>query len=259
MPPVNQTGAFSALAEVYDTAGLTGYTDSLAPHIINIAFDLDWTGRTLLDLGCATGSLCLFFAQRQMRTYGVDISLPMIQRANAKSAEYNASAEFFNADIRAYKHPVSIDIVTCLGGTLNYMPSLRDLETVLRTIFATLEPGKLFVFDMRTIQGLAQFNGKDRIMFDNGTDATIVTHDEFNFETLALTRHYTVLRYDVPKGGWIRSEEVHTLRGYPATAVLRLANQIGFNMVRTMTLDFENAEGRTDVDELLFVAQKPAE
>lgn len=255
MPAINRVEPYTALASVYQAAGFASYSAELAPHLLELAFELEWTGRSLLDLACGTGDAACWFAEHSFRATGVDSSAAMLQHGIARATEMNVDAQFVTADLRVYKPDFKYDIALCLGGSLNYIPTLRDLENLFKLVQNALDPGKLFVFDLRTIQGLARQHNVDRVVYDNDENIRIVTRDAFNYETLQLTTQYMILTYP-GEGGWQRAEESHQLRGYPVQAIISLLGKSGLKVQRTMTTDLQAAENRRDLDHVLFIARR---
>jgi SAM-dependent methyltransferase len=255
MPAINRVDPFTALGDVYNQAGLANYTLNLAPRLLDLAFELEWTGRSLYDMACGTGQFIEWFAEKSFRVLGVDSSLQMIQAAQNIARAKGSAAEFVSADYRHYTPNSPFELVTCLGGALNYNPTLRDLESAFRQASAVLPSGKLFIFDIYTILGLAQFNGQTRIVFNNNTDLTIIAQDNFNYETLLLNRDYMILRYR-EGAGWQRSEEAHILRGYPIQAVINLLSKYELSLVRVMTSALNLLEEGQQVERVLMVARK---
>ncbi len=254
MTPINQREPYAALADAYQIAGYAAYSLALSPRLLQRAFDLEWTGRSLLDLACGTGDAACWFAEHGFRTIGVDISEPMLRFGVARSDEQGLNVNFVPADIRTFKSELKVEMALCLGGSLNYIPTLRDLESVLRQVSGAVLPGKLFFFDLRTIRGLAEAGRSDQVVFDNGEDTLIVARNAFNYESLLLTTQYTILRY-MDNSGWYRAEETHSLRGYPIQAVVSLLTKTGFKLLQTLTTDLEPVDHRPD-DQLVFVAQR---
>jgi len=255
MPSINRLEPYTALSDVYQIAGFAAYSAELAPRLLDMAFELEWTGRSLLDLACGTGDAACWFAGHGFRTVGVDHSTQMLRFGTTQAESAGLNADFVVGDIRNFKVNGQYEMVTCLGGSLNYIPALRDLESVFRQAYSTLASGKLFIFDILTIQGLAEDGSKDRVVFDNGSDTMIIVRETFNYENLALNRQYTILRY-AEKTGWHRAEETHTLRGYPVQAITSLLTKTGFKLLKTLTPDFRSAENHRDAEKLLFVASR---
>jgi SAM-dependent methyltransferase len=245
---------YAALADVYKLAGLAQYSVELAPRLLERAFDFEFTGRTLLDLACGTGDMACWFAEHSFRAVGVDLSPHMLRYATARADEVGLSAEFIQGDIRTFTSQIQFDMVTCLGGSLNYIPALRDLENVFRQAHHALAPGKLFIFDVRTIQGLAKQGHGDQVLFDNARDMLIVTRDVFSYEALQLNREYIVLRGT--ESGWKRADETHILRGYPVQAIVALLTKAGFKLRQTLNTNLESVDNQRDANQLVFIATR---
>jgi SAM-dependent methyltransferase len=253
MANINHLEPYTALSEVYQAAGFAAYSVDLAARLLGLAFEMDWTGRTLVDLGCGTGDLACWFGEHGFRATGIDTSAAMLRYGTASAQSSGVDVQFDIGDMRTFKPAVSAEMVTCVGGTLNYIPTLRDLESVFRQANAALQPGKLFLFDLRTIKGLSDAEHAEQIVYDNGNDILILARNIFNYETLQLTTQYTILRYT---DHWQRAEETHTWRGYPLQAVLSLLSKTGFKLLRQLTPDMEFVEGRRDIGQMVFVALK---
>ena len=65
--------------------------------------------RAICDLGCSTGNLLLYLAQKfpQSTLFGVDNSAPMLDIARAKANAYGAKVHFIKADILDFDFKVS--------------------------------------------------------------------------------------------------------------------------------------------------------
>ncbi|MEP7288783.1 MAG: class I SAM-dependent methyltransferase [Chloroflexota bacterium] len=254
MPSINHLDPYNALAEVYQAAGFADYSAALAPQLIELAFDLEWSGRSLYDMACGTGELMSWFAGHNFRVVGVDLSPQMLRFGQARANTSGMNVEYVHNDIRSYAPGVEFELVTCLGGSLNYMATLRDLEHVFAQAHAATAPGKLFIFDLYTIHELAGYDNTDTILFDNGGDILIMLRQSFNYETLLLTRRYIILNYS-EQNGWQRSEEVHTLRGYPIQAVSAILSKQGFKVLRTLSTDLKPVDNtQHDLKQVIFVA-----
>lgn len=255
MPSINRLEPYTALSDVYQAAGFADYSLDLANRILEMAFEMDWTGRVLIDLGCGTGDLACWFGGHGFRTTGVDTAAGMLRHGDDNSRQSGVDAQFVLEDIRTFKPFTPAEMVTCIGGTLNCIPTLRDLESVFRQASLSVQPGKLFVFDLRTIKGLADAEQTPQIVYENNSDLLIMARNTFNYETLQLSTQYILMRY-TDQIGWQRAEETHTWRGFPQQAVLSLLAKTGFKLLRQVGPDMLPAEGRRDLPIVVFVAQK---
>ena len=94
----------------------------------------------VLDIGCGSGIMAPFFAQRGARYYGVDISKPMISQATAQLArfpQWHDRVSFATDDVEHLRFPDRHFDLTIALGLLEYRPdpaaALREALRVTRT------------------------------------------------------------------------------------------------------------------------------
>ena len=266
---------YAALADVYDIAGFSEYSLTALPRYIAYAQSLDWAGRRVLDVGCGTGATTWWMAQRGYRVIGVDANEHMVQCAQAsmlanfedqdalspnESQSVGIVAEppdIMVMDIRELASPMGeVDLVVAVGDVLNSIQNLRELEIAFRSIHNVLAPGKLFIFDMITIRGLAEELGDRHIVLhDNGFNLMVVVRSNFSYETLSNTRHYTIFQQQGL--AWSRQDEIHTTRGYPTQGVVALLQRTGFEIAAVLTPQMEPFDLRTGSQgRAAFIARK---
>ncbi|MHB0869978.1 MAG: class I SAM-dependent methyltransferase [Chloroflexota bacterium] len=100
--------------------------------------------RRVLDVGCATGGHVLRFADMGLEAVGVDPSLEMVRRAEAR-ADGRPGVRFAQAGFGELVERVggSFDAVTCLGNTLPHATTRPELDRALVDMAAVLRPGGL--------------------------------------------------------------------------------------------------------------------
>src|SRR5260221_7881872 len=101
MQSANRVDPFSALSEVYQAAGFAEYSAQLAPRLLDMAYSLEWIGRSLLDLACGTGDACLWFADHSFRVTGIDSSEAMIRVGTAYAEARGGNVDLRQGDMRA--------------------------------------------------------------------------------------------------------------------------------------------------------------
>jgi ubiquinone/menaquinone biosynthesis C-methylase UbiE len=255
--------AYSILAEVYNQAGLADYAGQSVSRYINYALSINWAGRRVLDVGCGTGVSTWILAEQGFRVAGVDSSVAMLAQAQQQPDDLpvdNNIVElptFVQGDMRQLESPIGrVDLILAIGGVMNEIQNLRELEITFRQISRTLEPGKLFIFDMRTIRGLAHDLGEnDTVAYDNTHNLMLVIRNSFSYETLSSMRHYII--YQQQGLRWSRTDEIHVERGYPTQAVVAMLQRTGFEVLATLSPDMGLFDIRQDLfGRAVFVAQK---
>jgi SAM-dependent methyltransferase len=244
---------YSALASIYDRAGLSAFAQAMIPRYLSYAMSLDWAGRRIIDLGCGTGVTSWWLSQQGYRVLGVDSSASMLAQAQFEvSGELRAEApEFEQMDLRQFTSPIGqVDMIVAAGGVMNIFTSLRELENVFTRISQSLFPGRLFIFDMLTIRGLAALDGDSVV---DGGDFVLYTSQHFSFETLSTAQHFMI--WQQAGGGWQRQDEMHIKRGFPIQGVKAMLERTGFDLSTILNPDLQPAV-QDDVERVVFVAQK---
>lgn len=249
---------YAALADVYDRAGLADFAAQATPHYLAFVQSLDWAGRRVLDLGCGTGTSAAWLAQNGYRVVGIDNNPYMLAQAQARATTSAFDTlDFVQADMRQFDSPVGpVDLVMAINGVLNAVTSLRELEQTFASVNRALDPERFFIFDVHTIQGLAENAGNtDRVAFDNHDDLVITVQSRFSFETLSTTRHHTIWRRVGET--WGRQDEIHIDRGYPVQGIVAMLDRTGFDVQATLTGALEPFDAGTSTpDRAVIVAQK---
>lgn len=116
-----------------------------------------WRGlRSVCDVGCGTGETALDMARRGLRVYGVDNSPTLCRIVRAKARRQRLHVRVLCADMRSFRLPEPVDLVTCEFASLNHVARHTDLERVFRAVARTLRPGGYFLFDVNTCRAFAE-------------------------------------------------------------------------------------------------------
>jgi ubiquinone/menaquinone biosynthesis C-methylase UbiE len=105
------------------------------------------TVRTILDVGCGTGSHTVLLAEIGYEVTGVDLSDKMLRIAVKKAEEQNKKIEFLKGDIRRLDIPGRYDAVIAMFNVMGYLTTNQDIDNALKSINKHLNPGGLFVWD----------------------------------------------------------------------------------------------------------------
>jgi SAM-dependent methyltransferase len=146
-----ETAPYSALAAGYDA--VMAHVDYVAwaayAHERLHAHHPD--PRSILELGCGTGSLALALQPRGPYRYrATDGSAEMIRIARRKAAMENAPIRFEVADFTDFRVDEPVEAVVLLYDGLNYLLEGERVRALLRCAYEALKPGGLFLFDQST-------------------------------------------------------------------------------------------------------------
>lgn len=151
----------------------------------------------ILDVGCGTATHLTTFPDSYTRV-GVDISKPMLTYA---VEEHNSPPHIATGDMHSL--PVqdsSVDVITCLYSTINYISSRDVLDDVVSEWKRVLtDSGVIFIEFTPCSQENAVNGVTSHNTFTVETESHLITalqSSEIINDTLELTTAYTVTEYD---------------------------------------------------------------
>src|ERR1019366_192865 len=98
--------------------------------------------------GCGTGTHALEMAAKGIKTFAVDLSPGMCRIARAKARKAKLPVRVIEADMRTFRIPQAVDLITCEFDAINHVPRKQDLRRVLAAVARALRPGGYFSFDV---------------------------------------------------------------------------------------------------------------
>jgi len=105
---------------------------------------IDWRGKTVLDLGCAGGFMAEALADRGATVIGIDPAQAAIAAARAHAHQSGRAISYDVGVGEELPYPgAAFDAVVCV----DVLEHVRDLPMVLAEVARVLRPGGLFLFD----------------------------------------------------------------------------------------------------------------
>lgn len=248
---------YVALASIYETIGMDDFAESITPRIFVYAqANYDWIGRRVLEMGCGTGASARWLAGRGVNITAIDSSPDMLAQARASIDASGLGLTWKQGDIRSLDANFNtMDMVLAID-VMNDLVNLRDLEAVFNVAMRVLEPGKLFIFDLHTIEGLAD-RGRTRtgVLHEDST-LNVFAEGDFDHERQANTTRYIIFRRKDDQ--WQREVATQTLRGFPVQAISALLLRCGFSLTALLNSSFETFDpASSHANRVFFFAQKP--
>jgi len=107
--------------------------------------------RSIVDLGCGTGTHAVMMATRGYNVTGIDASLTMLDQAKSKEKLLPQSVRneltFINGDINDIELQAPVDGALMLFSVLGYAANNEKLATLLSHVRKMINPGGVFIFD----------------------------------------------------------------------------------------------------------------
>jgi SAM-dependent methyltransferase len=239
---INQVSPYQAFALFYDrvmgdaVATLIERNFELSRRRHDIRFD------SAADIGCGTGRLLARLSRHCDVLYGVDRSVEML--AEARRRTQNRDIRFLRQDLRDFRLPQRVDLITCTFDTLNYLTTPSGLERALAQVRDNLRDGGHFIFDL--ITGAGERNRRriirQRFQVSNAQANWLITMDGPR-----RVSRVEMLWSCIGRNGQIRRwREVHQQRWYPLTLLCGLLQRCGLAVLGIHnTTSFEPASERT--------------
>jgi len=202
---------YDKYAEVYDASGQIRFSLRMIPYLDQLLERHGLHVESALDLACGTGTLAIALAAKGWTVYGVDASAAMLEQARAKMREVGVSVEFIQQDMRSFKLPAQVDLVTCFYDSMNYLLDLDDVQEALGCVASGLKPVGAFIFDMNTIYHL-----ESRWDNDSGflQDAAWALGYKCGYDSAKKRAMLTFTGFIKRGELYERFEEAHTEQGY---------------------------------------------
>ena len=248
---------YTKLALFYEQAGLTRYSQQMAQPLLSLAQHHGWAGRSVVDLACGVGTAAIWYAQQGFRVFGVDSSAAMLSQARQSAQAAGQHIDWMQQDMRRFSLGVQVDLALCTYDSLNYVGSMKELEQVFRQVHAALYDERMFLFDMRTVYGLAERVGSGcRVQYDDGSSLLMLFNTRFDYESLSSANKIVI--YYRQGDGWQRHQETHYQRSYPISAVVAMLKRAGFELVATYDSELRPFDYHADLtDRVIFITRKP--
>lgn len=171
--------------------------------------------RTLLDLGCGTGSHALRLAAHGFDVTGVDLSPAMLAQARAKAAasSYSERVRFVEANVSAVDVGTVFDAAIMMFAVLGYQTDNEAVLASLRNARRHLKTGGLFVADFW--YGPAVLTDRpaerSRIVTAGGAEVLRTTRTDLDTAAQTATVNFAVWRFEGDRVT-ARTKEQHVMR-----------------------------------------------
>ncbi len=146
--------AYTGFAEVYDQFmdnidydGWCSYLMELLKEYGVVPQGNSYENRIVLDLGCGTGNVTGRLAKAGFDMIGLDISQEMLSVAMKKNP---GDILYLMQDMREFELYGTVAAVISLCDSMNYLMETQDLVDVFRLVNNYLDPGGVFIFDLKT-------------------------------------------------------------------------------------------------------------
>nr|WP_321408736.1 class I SAM-dependent methyltransferase [uncultured Carboxylicivirga sp.] len=131
--------------------------------------------KSILDMGCGTGSLAIAMARRSAKVRAFDFDEKMIAKAEEKRPQA-LDLQFRKGDLRTFSDDYSsmlFDSILCLGNTVVHLDEQADVLKLFWNVKSKLKPGGKFIF---------QIVNYDRVLSQNVDHLPTIESGDLSFK-----------------------------------------------------------------------------
>jgi ubiquinone/menaquinone biosynthesis C-methylase UbiE len=139
---------YELIASIFDQIQDSSKYKSYNVFIRRIWKNLEFYPKTLLDLGCGSGSGFMPFLN-DIEISGIDNSDIMLKLAKKRLKKSNKKATLFKQSFLDYKLKEGFDSVICVNFTANHILTKSDFLKFLNSTYKSLNENGVFVFDIK--------------------------------------------------------------------------------------------------------------
>ena len=191
----------------------------------------DGAVRTVLDVGCGTGSHALLLAAKGYSVTGVDLSPEMLAIAREKSDCAGAAICFIAGDVRYVDAHGPYDAALLMFAVLGYQHENADVRAAFSNVRRHLRPGGLLIFDAWHGPGVLADPPANRTRVVETMRGAIVRKAT---SEMHARRHLCTVRYELaPKDhAGETSFESHAVRFFFPMELEMYLESCGFRLLR---------------------------
>ena len=175
-------------------------------------------GKTILDVGAATGNLTAYLSSQGYEVTAIDLS----ERLIAKAAEKGVTVQQLN--MLAIDELPTFDNIVCIGNTLPHLDSKTSVQLFLQKAYRQLIQGGKLVLQLVNFQKyFAQQQG------DYLGNLPLIENDKVKFERYYYLNEEGKIRFKTILDDTIKNEEL--LQPIFADQLTQWLTQIGFQAI----------------------------
>lgn len=204
--------------------------------------------KTVLDLGCGTGTISCLLAEKGYRVLGCDASVEMLTEAVMKSSAMENPPLFLHQSMEKLKLAEEVDAAISTVDAVNYLTREKDIRETFKRVYRWLRPGGQFIFDVNTP---AKLRAMDKQLYTDETEESYcVWRTFFSEKTKCCTYQVDLFRLR-RDGAWERDYEEHRERAWSEEELRGFLAEAGFTKVK-LTADLRHCAPKEGAERWIF-------
>lgn len=219
---------YTGFAKLYDLFMDNIDYESWGTYLHSLLKEYGITSGIVLDLGCGTGTITEFLADKGYDMIGVDNSFEMLEEALEKRIESGHNILYLEQDMREFELYGTVSAVVSICDSLNYITEYDDLISVFRLVNNYLDPKGLFIFDLNTDAKFKNIN--DSTIAENREEGSFIWENTY-FEDERLNEYALTIFSPCKDGRYEKLEEVHYERAYSLDEIKSALENAGMDFI----------------------------
>ena len=248
------TDGYAVLAPVYDKLNDTVSYPKWADFIEECfgRYSPNKKIKSVLDLGCGTGSMTIELGKRGYDMTALDCSEDMLSVAEKRARDNKLDILFIESNMCAFELYGTVDAVVCCLDGINHLTSRDELLACFSLVGNYLEDNGLFIFDLNTPHKFkTTYADRDYILEDEGI--MCCWRNRLNKKGNIVDFYLTVFRES--DGKWERHDGVEREAAYGLRAIKNALAECGLEIVN-ISSDYNFNEISDETERWYITAKK---
>lgn len=244
--------SYTAVANLYDRLNGSEIYGRFAARICRLLRQKGIKDGLVLELACGTGTLARALSLEGYEMICCDSSVEMLSVAREKCQDLPVPPVFICQDMRELDLYGTVRAAVCCLDSLNYLTELDSLRDAMAGVSLFLEPGGVFVFDVKSKEMFRRMAGQSSIY----EDADCYCAWQYGYDGRSgLAEHLVDLFLRQEDGSYLRRQEVHYQRAYSRAQIEGVLEECGL-VLEGVYQDLSPRRAAEEQGRLLFVARK---
>ena len=248
---------YGRFAEVYDLLMEEIPYEDWCAYLTGLLRSCGVRDGLVCELGCGTGTMTELLAEEGFDMTGIDSSDTMLQQAIEKREASGLPILYLLQDMRELELYGTMRAFVSVCDSMNYLTDPEDFLTVLRLVNNYLDPGGVFIFDLKTEHFFREVLG-------NSTDgaseehAAYILENDYDEEEHLNSAFLTVFE-EQEDGRFERFTELHEQRAYGIPEIREMAEKAGLEFAAAYRAFTDQAAPESTGDGSVDSAEEPCD
>lgn len=226
--------AYTSFAAVYDTFMDNVPYEEWGRYLHRLLREYGIDSGMVLDLGCGTGTMTEYLAERGYDMIGVDYSEDMLEIALEKKLKSGHDILYLCQDMREFELYGTVRAIVSICDSVNYITEPSELQQVFYWVNNYLDPDGIFIFDFNTEYKYREILG-DCTIAESREDCSFIW-DNYYYEEEKINEYELSLFVrdeELSENGqeiYKRYQETHYQRGYTLEEMKALLEAAGMKV-----------------------------